>query len=98
MADGTILYNYDAIDAALELMAREAAKIQGEIDDTVSQVKAIMVDWEGTTATAYDQLANDLSRDLTEHRQNLDNLNRTLDAAAEKMRQQDKRGGANIGG
>jgi WXG100 family type VII secretion target len=96
--DGTIHYDYDLIDHCLVRMDQEAKKIQGEIDELVGQVKAIMVDWEGSTATAYEQLSTDLSRDLTEHRQNLDNLNRTLDDAAEKMRQKDKSGGGNIAG
>jgi WXG100 family type VII secretion target len=98
MADDTILYDYDRIDQALVLMSNKAKAIQDQTDTLESDVKTIMAWWEGSTAVAYNQLCDDLRNDLIANKENLDNLNRTLDAAAEKMKHQDKKGGQNVSG
>jgi WXG100 family type VII secretion target len=98
MADDTIVYDYDAIDACLVEMSKKAQEIQGETDDLYSDVKAIMVGWEGDTAIAYERLSTDLRNDLIANRENLDNLNKTFDEAKARMQAQDRSGGATVGG
>lgn len=77
MTDDTITYDYAAIDQCLSMMSKKAQEIQTQTDNLESDVKKIMVDWEGATAQSYDRLANDLRNDLTQNRENLDNLNKT---------------------
>lgn len=98
MTDDTITYDYAAIDQCLSMMSKKAQEIQTQTDNLESDVKKIMVDWEGATAQSYDRLANDLRNDLTQNRENLDNLNKTFDQAAQDMQDQDRRGGQNVAG
>lgn len=98
MADDTITYDYDTIDRCLEMMSKKAGEIQSQTDQLESDVKAIMTDWTGATADAYNQLCNDMRNDLQQNKDNLDNLNKTFDEAAEKMKHQDKSGGKTVGG
>lgn len=98
MANDTITYDYPTIDRCLEMMEAKARQILGETTDMANDVKTIMVGWEGTTADAYQRLAGDLRADLEQNVDNLKTLNKELDAAAERMKLQDKKGGAGLGG
>lgn len=98
MADDTIVYDYPVIDQCLSMMAKKAEEIQQQTDDLEADVKRIMVDWEGSTAQAYDQLCSDLRNDLLANRSNLDNLNKAFDQAAQEMQSQDSRGAGNVSG
>ncbi|MFD2419612.1 WXG100 family type VII secretion target [Amycolatopsis pigmentata] len=97
MADGTITYDYNVIEECLSMMSKKASDIQSQADELESDVKRIMVDWHGSTADAYNQLASDLDKDLVQNRQNLENLARALQNASENMQQQDSHGAAQIG-
>jgi len=97
MADGTITYDYNAIEECLSMMTNKAQAIQDQADGLESDVKRIMVDWQGSTADAYQQLATDLDNDLIANRQNLDSLTKTLQGAADAMQQQDKSGAGGMG-
>jgi WXG100 family type VII secretion target len=97
MADDTIVYDYATIDQCLSMMSKKAEEIQNQTDALETDVKNIMADWKGSTAEAYDQLCSDLRNDLISNRNNLDNLNKAFDEAAENMKQQDKSGAGNVG-
>jgi WXG100 family type VII secretion target len=98
MADDTIVYDYDTIDACLVMMSKKAEEIQSQTDGLASDVKRIMVGWEGDTAQAYEQLTTDLRNDLIQNRENLDNLNKAFDQAKIEMQNQDRNGGKTVGG
>jgi len=96
--DGTIKYDYPAIDECLVLMSKKAEAIEGLVNGLDADVKKILGEWTGSTADSYNSLANDLKNDLMANKGNLDNLNHQLDLAAERMRQQDKKGASNVQG
>jgi WXG100 family type VII secretion target len=96
--DGSIKYDYKVIDDCLVMMTNKAKEIESLTTDLSGDVKKIMVDWTGSTADSYNALANDLQNDLIANKDNLDNLNHQLDLAAERMRQQDKKGASNVQG
>jgi WXG100 family type VII secretion target len=97
MSDGTITYDYDVLEECLAMMSSKAQAIQDQADGLESDVKRIMVDWTGSTADAYQQLATDLDNDLIANRGNLDTLTKTLQGAADAMQQQDKSGAGGMG-
>jgi len=97
MADGTITYDYPVIDECLSMMSKKAQEIQSQADDLESDVKKIMIDWKGSTAEAYNRIANDLQQDLIANRGNLDNLQKTLQASAANMQDADSRGARAVG-
>lgn len=94
--DGSIKYDYKAIDDCLVMMTNKARDIEGLTTDLENDVKRIMQEWEGSTADSYNSLANDLRSDLIANRENLDNLNKTFDTAAENMRRRDQQGANNV--
>ncbi|EME65697.1 WXG100 family type VII secretion target [Amycolatopsis decaplanina] len=93
MADGSIVYDYPVIEQCVSMMMKKADEIDNQATTLGSQVKAIMVDWVGETATAYEQRSLNLQSGLDVHRSNLLNLRTRLQDAAERMAQAD-RGGA----
>jgi ESAT-6 family protein len=96
--DGSIKYDYKAIDDCLVMMTNKANEIEGLTTDLENDVKKIMTGWEGSTADSYNALANDLRNDLVANRDNLNSLNQQLDLAAERMKAQDKKGASNVQG
>ncbi|GHF44813.1 WXG100 family type VII secretion target [Amycolatopsis bartoniae] len=96
MSSDLIKYDYPVIEECLSMMSKKAQEIQSQTDDLGNDVKRIMVDWQGSTADSYNQIANDLRSDLEQNRANLDNLNSALHQAANDMQDQDKRGAGNI--
>ncbi|WP_410604738.1 WXG100 family type VII secretion target [Amycolatopsis sp. lyj-90] len=96
MSDGTITYDYNVIDECLAMMIAKANDIEGEAGALAADVKRIMVDWKGTTATAYDQLANDLRSDIEANKSNLDNLRKSFKDASDNMQAADASGAKNM--
>lgn len=92
MSDGTITYDYDVLEQCVSMMKSKAEEIQNQTDELVGQVKTIMVDWKGATADAYNNLANDLAKDLAANKQNLENLRAALSDGAGGMQYTDSRG------
>ncbi|QKV73997.1 WXG100 family type VII secretion target [Amycolatopsis sp. Hca4] len=92
MSDGTITYDYPVIEECISMMVSKANAIENQASDLEGDVKRIMVDWKGTTADAYNQLANDLRSDIEANKANLDNLRKSLTDAAERMKQADASG------
>ncbi|MDQ7810870.1 WXG100 family type VII secretion target [Amycolatopsis sp. A133] len=92
MSDGTITYDYPVIEECISMMVSKANEIENQAGDLESDVKRIMVDWKGTTADAYNQLANDLRSDIEANKSNLDSLRKSLEDAAERMKQADSSG------
>ncbi|WP_410586374.1 WXG100 family type VII secretion target [Amycolatopsis sp. lyj-23] len=92
MSDGTITYDYPVIEECLSMMVAKANEIENQAGDLESDVKRIMVDWKGTTADAYNQLANDLRSDIEANKSNLDTLRKSLADAAERMKHADASG------
>jgi WXG100 family type VII secretion target len=96
VAEDVITYDYGVIEDCIAMMSRKAQDIQTETDDLEQSVKKIMEGWQGSTADAYNSLANDMRNDLVQNRQNLDNLRQALDNSAQNMQQQDKRSAGNM--
>jgi WXG100 family type VII secretion target len=96
VTEDLIKYDYTAIENCISMMSNKAREIQTQTDELENDVKKIMLDWQGSTADAYNSLANDLRNDLIQNRQNLDNLNRALHNSADNMQQQDKRSAGNM--
>jgi WXG100 family type VII secretion target len=92
----TIKYDYAVIEECVSMMNKKAGEIEAQTDGLRDDVKRIMVDWQGATAERYDQVAMDLHKDLEQNKANLDNLNKTLQEAAEKMQQQDRAGAGKV--
>jgi len=93
MADGSIAYDYPVIEQCVAMMRKKADEIDNQATTLGSQVKAIMADWSGDTATAYEERSTNLQKGLDEHRFNLGNLRTQLELGAERMKEAD-RGGA----
>jgi WXG100 family type VII secretion target len=91
VAEDVIKYDYAVIEECISMMSKKAQEIQTQTDELEIDVKKIMVDWQGSTADAYNSLAGDMRNDLLQNRQNLDNLRQALHNSAENMQQQDKR-------
>jgi WXG100 family type VII secretion target len=96
MADGTITYDYGVIDECVSMMVNKANEIENQAGELESDVKRIMVEWQGSTADAYNQLANDLRSDIESNKSNLDNLRKSLAEAAQNMQQADSSGSRNM--
>jgi len=96
VADGTITYDYNVIEECVQMMSKKATEIEEQTNGLEDDVKRIMLDWEGSTAEAYNSLANDLRNDLNSNRDNLNNLNRALAEAADRMKQQDRHGASSV--
>ncbi|WIX98219.1 WXG100 family type VII secretion target [Amycolatopsis mongoliensis] len=92
MSDGTITYDYGVIEECVSMMLNKANEIENQSGELESDVKRIMVDWKGSTADAYNQLANDLRSDIEANKSNLDNLRKSLEEAAERMQHADASG------
>ena len=93
---GDIIYDYPVIEQCVDMMGKKANEILHQTDDLEKDVKRIMTDWQGSTAEAYNRLCSDLDSDLRQNVDNLNNLNKTLHEAADRMRQQDNQGGNRI--
>jgi WXG100 family type VII secretion target len=96
MADGTITYDYGVIEECVSMMVNKANEIENQAGELESDVKRIMVDWQGSTADAYNQLANDLRSDIESNKGNLDNLRKSLAEAAQNMQEADSSGSRNM--
>ncbi|MEV7044733.1 WXG100 family type VII secretion target [Amycolatopsis sp. NPDC051061] len=92
MSDGTITYDYGVIEECVSMMLNKANEIENQAGELESDVKRIMVDWQGSTADAYNQLANDLRSDIEANKSNLDNLRKSLSEASERMQHADASG------
>ncbi|WP_410611357.1 WXG100 family type VII secretion target [Amycolatopsis sp. lyj-109] len=97
MAGDTITYDYGVIEECVLMMTKKAGEIEAQTDGLRDDVKLIMADWQGATAERYDQVAMDLHNDLQQNKANLDNLNKTLQHAAEEMQQQDRASAGQVG-
>ncbi|MFJ8917715.1 WXG100 family type VII secretion target [Amycolatopsis sp. NPDC102389] len=93
MTDGSIVYDYPVIEQCVSMMMKKADEIDDQATTLGSQVKAIMTDWVGETASAYEQRSLNLQNGLDVHRSNLLALRTRLEESAERMKQAD-RGGA----
>ncbi|MFL6119486.1 WXG100 family type VII secretion target [Actinophytocola sp.] len=93
-----ITYDYQAIDEAIDMMAKKATEIANQTDEQQQQVKQIMGNWTGSTADAYNKLCDDLEADLRANVDILTNLKTTFGQGADDMRQQDAKGGQNVAG
>lgn len=97
MSDGTITYDYAAIEDCLTMMLDNAEGIMQQADALETSVKTIMTDWQGSTADAYQQLATDLDKDLVAQSDFLKSLKMKFEAAAEAMQNADKGGAGGMG-
>jgi WXG100 family type VII secretion target len=91
-----ITYDYTVIEHCVDMMKKKADEIVNQTDGLEADVKRIMVDWQGSTAEAYNQLCVDLKNDLLQNAGNLNNLKTTLHAAAERMKLKDRQGGNRV--
>jgi WXG100 family type VII secretion target len=98
MSDATVKYDYAVLEECLSMMKSKASEIQNQADELETDVKKIMVDWQGSTAERYNQLANDLDNDLVANRANLDSLTKALQQASESMQEQDSSGARRMQG
>jgi WXG100 family type VII secretion target len=92
MSDDLINYDYDAIDECLAMMSQRINEIEAETDGLGADVKRIMVDWQGSTAERYDQIAADLHSDLDQNKNNLNDLMKNFEGAKLQMQHADKAG------
>ncbi|GAB3733661.1 hypothetical protein GCM10027598_58480 [Amycolatopsis oliviviridis] len=93
MADGTITYDYPALEECVSAMQQRANAIQNETDDLAAGAQRLIdAGWSGATADAYKKLADDLRNDLVANRENLENLKRALSDGAGGMQYTDKNG------
>ena len=93
-----ITYDYAAIDEAIDMMTKKATEIANQTDEQQQQVKAIMGNWTGSTAEAYNKLCDDLEADLRANVEILNNLKATFGQGADDMKQQDAKGGQHVAG
>ncbi|EWC61853.1 hypothetical protein UO65_2912 [Actinokineospora spheciospongiae] len=96
MANDQTLYDYDVIEACVTLMKNKANEIAGDVQGLQGDVRTIMVDWEGTSAQAYESLSTDLVNDLHRHNDYLEQLKVKLEAAASGMQGSDSDWGKKI--
>jgi WXG100 family type VII secretion target len=93
-----ITYDYAAIDEAIDMMSKKATEIANQTDEQQKQVQAIMGNWTGSTADAYNKLCDDLEADLRANVEILNNLKTTFGQGADEMKHQDAKGGQNVAG
>ncbi|PWW63304.1 WXG100 family type VII secretion target [Actinokineospora spheciospongiae] len=96
MANDQVLYDYDVIEQCVTLMKNKANEIAGDVKELQTDVKNIMVNWEGTSAQAYESLSTDLVADLGKHNDYLEQLKVKLEAAASGMQGSDSDWGKKI--
>jgi ESAT-6 family protein len=91
-----ITYDYPVIEQCIDMMKQKAEEVSAQTEDLEKDVKRIMVDWKGDTATAYDRLCSDLASDLRQNVDNLNSLKTAVHTAAEAMKQQDSHGAGGV--
>lgn len=94
--NGTIVYDYGAIEDCIGQMVRTVDGITSETGNLESSAKKALAGWTGATADAYTQLFGDLTNKLQGQVSNLDTLQKKLEASAAAMQDADKKGGRSV--
>ncbi|GAA5151903.1 MULTISPECIES: WXG100 family type VII secretion target [Amycolatopsis] len=96
MADGLITYDYTVIENCIGVMKRKVQEIEQQTQDLQHQVQTLMGTWEGSTASTYNNTANDLRAELERSNQNLDLTKTALQNGSDGMKSTDSRGSKSL--
>ncbi|GAA4531774.1 WXG100 family type VII secretion target [Amycolatopsis samaneae] len=87
-----IKYDYQKLDEAFTSLTKIAEFIDTTLDEQRKQVHAVMADWHGDTADAYDSLSTDLDNDMKQYMATLAALKNAAHTGATTMQETDAQG------
>lgn len=96
MSDGAIKYDYEKLDTAFQELTKISNFIDTTLDEQRSKVQAIMADWHGSTADAYNSLCIDLDSDMKGNIETLGMLKNAAREGAVRMQDADAKGGKQV--
>jgi WXG100 family type VII secretion target len=87
------VYNYGALDDTVSQLTKASQGIQSLVDDTASQVLALINNKQfyGQAATKYQELANQINRELSSQGQVLQSAAKAVESGSQAMNDGDRR-------
>lgn len=89
MASGLINYDYASITEGVNHMRQINNNIRDQVNNLKSQVQALRAGFTGQASEAYDTCSQNISKDLNQSNEKLDNISASVSRGADAMQGED---------